>query len=342
MKKTAVTIVDIANELRLSKTTVSDALIGSGRVSESTRRRVAEVAGRMGYVSNRAARHLRGSQTGSIGLYVPKQVRNLAFYMEFAFGAADQASLAEYDLTLFGREPKAHASFPVDAAIAVDPLPGDPMLERLLAAKFPLVTAGRLLGNDRATGTAGTDVPAGVIEIDHRRTTTEILDGLAHIGVRRPAFLAPDSRFGSSFTVDTIGAYRSWCADRNTEPLTLPLTVTPTDSELFIAVRTLIGDSGVDGLVCAAQGLAGRAAVFLPQLGQELGRSIQLASLVGDPVTELRNPAISSVDLRPREFGENAVDFLLEILNGTTPPSPHRRENAEVRLAEGHSHSELK
>lgn len=80
-----VTIVDIARELGISKTTVSAALHGSGRVSETTRVQVEHAAERLGYVSNRAAQTLRGSRSQSIGLHLfpNSQARN--FYMQFVF-----------------------------------------------------------------------------------------------------------------------------------------------------------------------------------------------------------------------------------------------------------------
>jgi DNA-binding LacI/PurR family transcriptional regulator len=54
-----VTILTVAREAGVSKTTASDALRGSGRVSEATRETVAQVARRLGYAPNGSARHLR-------------------------------------------------------------------------------------------------------------------------------------------------------------------------------------------------------------------------------------------------------------------------------------------
>ena len=85
MARTRATIMDIARELGLSKTTVSSALGGSGRISEEKRALIRETADRLGYVANRAARSLRVNRVGTIGLYIPPIARSLAFYMDFAF-----------------------------------------------------------------------------------------------------------------------------------------------------------------------------------------------------------------------------------------------------------------
>ena len=60
----------IAEAAGVSKTTVSDALHGRGRVAESTRRKVLEVAQHLGYRPNRIARSLRTRRTATLGVVV--------------------------------------------------------------------------------------------------------------------------------------------------------------------------------------------------------------------------------------------------------------------------------
>lgn len=67
-----VTIQDIANELSLSKMTVSAVLTGSAervRISAATQERVRESARRLGYRPNEVARSLRRRSTNTIGFY---------------------------------------------------------------------------------------------------------------------------------------------------------------------------------------------------------------------------------------------------------------------------------
>ena len=61
-------IVAIAEAAGVSKTTVSSALHGRGRVAEATREKVLAVAREMGYRPNRMARSLRTRRTGTVGL----------------------------------------------------------------------------------------------------------------------------------------------------------------------------------------------------------------------------------------------------------------------------------
>src|SRR5919197_146337 len=66
-----VTIKDVAREAGVSVATVSRVYNNSGLVREDTRRRVQEIASRLGYTPNVAARSLITSKTGTIGALLP-------------------------------------------------------------------------------------------------------------------------------------------------------------------------------------------------------------------------------------------------------------------------------
>lgn len=316
-----VTIVDLAHDLGISKTTVADALAGSGRVAEQTRVRVQEAARARGYVSNRAAQNLRRQSTGAVGLYIPPVVRAVSFYMDFALGGAERAAVDGFDLTLFARSGNHERRFAVDGAVAVDPLPGDPFVAQLLAARMPVVTAGRTTDPAREHA---------VIEIPHREMATSLFEHLAGNGARRIAFISPDVDFPSSWATDLVQAYEQWCATTGQQPAHIRLTVYPDEREFRAAVAELAGLPGVDALAIASEGLAARAKRFLAETGVTVGAGFQLASLSGDPATEQSDPDIACLDLQPRTFGEEAFGFLLDVIGGAADQDAYR--NHEARL----------
>ncbi len=67
----APTILDLAAAAGVSKATVSRVLNGSPRVASETRLRVLEAIGDLGFQVNHAARSLRTSRTGLVGVLVP-------------------------------------------------------------------------------------------------------------------------------------------------------------------------------------------------------------------------------------------------------------------------------
>lgn len=87
------TIIDVAKEASVSKSTVSLVLQNSPAVKDETRAQVREAMEKLGYVYNRAAAHLRSADTGLVGLII-NDLRN-PFFTEFA--ASLQSCLAEKD-----------------------------------------------------------------------------------------------------------------------------------------------------------------------------------------------------------------------------------------------------
>lgn len=318
-----VTIVDLARELGLSKTTVSDALVGSGRVSEATRQRVMTAAQSMGYVSNRAARSLRRRSTGAFGLYIPSEVRGLSFYMHFAFGAADAAAAVGRDLTLHTRTSE---HFQVDGAVVIDALDEDPVVERMLSASIPIVFAGR-------SGPLPTE-PQGTIEIDHAAVVDFVLGQLESTGTRRPGYVGLESFHGPRWAADSARSFEQWCRREGFEPHAFSLPADPSEAELFAVLERLVGECEVDAIVFGPQGLAARAVPMLHSLGKapdaDSENGFRVASLAGDPVSELGSSQIFAVDLAPRSFGREAMDLLVE-LSTSLPAAPlHRYHSANL------------
>src|SRR5687768_11782118 len=67
-----VTIYDIAEELNISAATVSRGLKDDPTVSKKTKKKILELADRIGYRSNHFARNLRNQKTDTIGVIVPR------------------------------------------------------------------------------------------------------------------------------------------------------------------------------------------------------------------------------------------------------------------------------
>lgn len=68
------TVIDVAREAGVSRTTVSNVFNGKGKYSEKTRQAVLEAAKRLGYKPNLAAKSLSTNQSNLIGLILPSYV----------------------------------------------------------------------------------------------------------------------------------------------------------------------------------------------------------------------------------------------------------------------------
>lgn len=93
------TIIDIARELGISKSTVSRALRGDDRnVNKETKRKILEIAEKMGYKRNELAVNLRKQSTRTIGIVVPEMIT--PFYMNFITYAQQLLNTQGYRVTL--------------------------------------------------------------------------------------------------------------------------------------------------------------------------------------------------------------------------------------------------
>ncbi|GGM36832.1 LacI family DNA-binding transcriptional regulator [Dactylosporangium sucinum] len=325
MNRRSVTIVDLAESLGLSKTTVADALKGSGRVAESTRRRVLEAAGERGYMANRAAQQLRTRSAGAIGLYIPPKVRSMSFYMPFALGVADEASHHAWDLTLLTRWPRnGKPANQVDGVIVIDALPGDPVVKRLIDLPVPIVTAGR-----------STDIPpdrlAAVIEIEYERMCGVVLDRLEALGAGRPALVSPVAGDDLSWSRQLQRGYQSWC-DRQRKPSHLVTMPTfPTTDDLATAMAKVLAVQEIDAILFAWQDIATRAAIQLDHLCSTTGRSVSLATIVSS-MDHFNNAYLTALDLRPHLFGQSAARLLREVV--VEPPNRTIHRLHEAKLVE--------
>lgn len=266
MTSRTVTLLDVARAAGVSKSTVSDALQGSGRVAEATRDRVRAVAEELGYRPNSAARRLRRASTGAVGLHLPATATRLDYYMNLAFGAVERAQEDGLDMVLLAPSGAAGGRIAsrVDGLLVIDPEPGDSAVPGLLDAGVPVVTGERYLGP--ATG------PSGAVVCDNAASLTALLDHVTERGARRPALLAPS---GSSAWATALRATAgSWGRAHGVAVTvrTVPFAATPAEAEA--ATRALLAaDPAVDAVICAPDGSAPGVLRAAATLGRKVGPS---------------------------------------------------------------------
>ena len=93
-----VTIAQVAEEAGVSAMTVSNVLNGKPGASDETRRRVTEVAERLGYQANFSARSLKAGRSGLIGVLTLDLTTQ--YSLEIVRGIADELAAAERELLI--------------------------------------------------------------------------------------------------------------------------------------------------------------------------------------------------------------------------------------------------
>ncbi|MFJ8686684.1 LacI family DNA-binding transcriptional regulator [Micromonospora wenchangensis] len=299
-----VTLHDVARRAGVGKSTVSNVLSCSGRVSEATRERVRAAMEELGYVPNRAARQLRGGRTGVIGVYVPGVPSTSEFYMRFVFGVLERAAARDRDVSILTaserRSPRA-----LDGVIVADPHRDDAFVPVLMQGGVPVVCFERPPAGMRA------DV---VLWADHHRALTGLLDRMAGAGARRPALVVPPET--GDWAAQLAAAHRDWCARHGVAPVVAHHPWVPSPAEVSRAVEQVLAAPGVDALVCASVDTAPTAVQVLHRLGRRVGRDVLLASATESSALRLGQPPVTALDLSPLDAGRRCADLLDDLIGG--------------------------
>ena len=154
-KKSEEGIMDItrmAEDLGVSKTTVSRALSGNGRVSEATRQRVVDYAREKNYVPNMMAKSLVTKKSYNIALVFSRQFSNFEgqFLRKTITAVCDVMARNDYDvlLAMVGEQEaqpmqRLLVNHKIDGVILARSLERDPLIPLLQQSKLPFITIGR-------------------------------------------------------------------------------------------------------------------------------------------------------------------------------------------------------
>ncbi|MCX5295188.1 LacI family transcriptional regulator [Streptomyces sp. NBC_00193] len=306
------TLADIARAAEVSTATVSHALNGTGRVGESTRRRVREVAGALGYGAR------RGPRNRSLGIAVTTYAGfawdfvRIAYYARLLIAATSAAHAHGYALTTLpadrGAEPLWH-TLAVDGMLLIDSPADDPVLRALRARGLPVVF----------DGPPADPRPGDVwVDNDHTATTREVLDHLAASGARR---IALQAGYGREFYTGAVtSAYEHWCAERRRAPLVIPFD--PHDDAGHAFDDAFTGPDRPDAVYCVYDpggrqvlAAAARHGIGIPGAGPGNGAGgLLLVCASEDPAYAENEPSVTTVTLDPERIAESAVSSLVKLV----------------------------
>jgi DNA-binding LacI/PurR family transcriptional regulator len=314
-----VSIRDVAREASVSVTTVSHALNGKGRLHPDTRQRVREVADRLGYRPNPAARSLVSGHTALIAA-IPSLPRDLNLeFSEFGFyteliAAATGVAVAR-DNALVVSPPGADwfiwDRVPLDGVIVIEPLVGETALPDLRRRHVPFVT----VSTDPAG--AGTDA---VVRSDDRAGTIRMLDHLVAAGGTTVAMLAPPPISG--FTRDCAETYRRWCASSG-RPLVLEvvgerdLATDRTKAYLTALDRLLRSTPAPDALFVPLEMAGVTILDEFVQRGVSVPDEMLLSTTRDIGRVTSTAPPMTALEWDFPEIGRRAAKMLLDLIDGT-------------------------
>ncbi|MEU6880999.1 LacI family DNA-binding transcriptional regulator [Streptomyces sp. NPDC046712] len=313
-----VRLVDVAREAGLSKTTVSAALNGTGRLSPAVREKARETARRMGYRPNATARQLRAGRARLIGYVVgefagrPWAYLESPYFAQLTSATAAAALRRGYALVMLpaGSLQSEWADLPFEAVIVADPVADDAVVEDLLAARIPVFSDASVAGR---TGAHWVDVDAGA-------AVRETLDHLREQGARRTAIVLPDST--TRFHQGVLSAYRDWCAAHGDTPR-VALAADAGNGPVVRAVDdALAAAERPDALFVVAELSPPLVLEAARRHGYDVPRDLLVVCVSEDATAAHSDPPVSTLSLQPWEIAEAGIELLVRALEkGDEQPS---------------------
>lgn len=331
-----VTIADVAREAGVSRTTVSHALSGQGKVNAATRAKVKEVAERLNYRPSVRAQSLRSGRSQSLALLssMPAAVSagpsQLGFFTELAMGCARTALLEGY---VFVLAPPTEAANPVDrldidGAILLEPTADDPIAEALRERGIPYVTIdGPSSRADDDTLTTSETGPAQAstastgadskwsIDLHHRATAQLLLDHLLDQGATQPALLVSRSQRGAQIAAREV--YAEVAAARGFTPLIAEADETSGEDGAFAATQALLAaHPDIDAVLAPIDTFATGAVRAAQESGRVVGADLLIATRYDGLRARTSTPPLTAVNLGLKAISSAAVEMLVAVLDG--------------------------
>lgn len=313
------TIADVAREAGVSRTTVSHALNGLGKVNSQTRERVMAVAAELNYRPSVRAQGLRKGRSQSLALLssMPAAVSagpsQLGFFTELAMSCARTALLRGY---VFMLTPPVSGTDPVDrldidGAVLLEPAVDDPIASALEARGIPYVTID---------GPGGAAQASGVVDLRHAQTAELLVEHLIAQGARRPALIVGTSERGAQ--VAARNAYLAAAAEYGFAPVIAEADEEEGEPAGADAAGAILSDApDVDALFVPIDTFASGAVRAAEAAGRSVGVDLLVATRYAGLRARTSTPPLTAVDLGLDEVARDAVELLLAVLDGS-PASP--------------------
>ncbi len=310
--RTKATILDIARQAGVSKSTVSLVLQGSGLIRPETAGKVKKAIEDVGYVYNRGAANLRKAQSNVVGMVI-NDLSNpfyseLAVAIERVFQSAGIIPFIANTAESPVRQEEVLKSLMEQgvAGLIVSPARGTApdAFRRIEAASIPIVFAMRRLPASR--------VPA--VTPDNHRGAVLATEHLIRKGHRRLAFLGGFA--GMSVYHERLGGFRETCAEHGIEPENIVVVDGEANRRGGIAAleSALLASPQPTAALCFNDAVAFGAMVALRKRRLEPGEDFAVVGF--DDIVEAEHyvPALTSVHVDTAGLGERAAHAVLKMM----------------------------
>lgn len=306
------TIADVAEALDVSKTTVSRAISGKGRIGEDTRQKVLAYIAANDYKPNVIAKGLAQKKTYNIALVIPGDCNlvDMPFFQNSMQGICEEASANDYDVMLVTITGSSSANLErmiannkVDGVILSRSLVKDRNVALLKAQSIPFV----LMGTSR-------DANILQVDNDHRAGCSELVSRMIRRGSTRVGLIggsrnyvvnrARRQGYEDAFQNAGIQTERALIFEDCDRP-----------DRIESAVEKLVQEK-VQGIVCMDDVVCSVVLRILSEREIRVPQQIQVASFYDSTLLKNNKPAVTSLLFDDKALGALTCRVLLRYIQG--------------------------
>lgn len=301
------TMDDVARELGVSKTTVSRAVSGKGRIGEETRQRVLDYIAQHNYKPNVIAKGLANNRTYNIGMVLPADLlsSDLPFFPKALKGISEVAAKEEYDVIMIlidandlSRLARVIENHKVDGLILMRTLQDDKPAEMLKKGDIPFVSIG-----------LSDDPQVCQVDNDHVEACRELTGILLMKGLKKIAVVSGDMNY--VINQKRLEGFRK-AHEELGFALDESLVFTDVDSEMYAArVTDTILMRSVNCIIGADDLLASLVLKKLEEEKVRIPEDVRLASFHDSQLLRGAKTGITAIKFNTEELGREACKVLL-------------------------------
>ena len=322
-RKQNLTIDDIARDLGVSKTTISRAISGKGRISNATRERVQAYIEKMNYRPSAAAKGLAESKTYNLALVLPKSLfkLNVPFIQKSMSAICEEAFLQDYNILLCLSTEDNPATLlrtldnrKVDGVILSRTVENDILVDVLNQRGIPFSTMGSLPSQTKGLAT---------VVADHDQVGGCNAFTVAFLGGKNE----PVALFGKDMNY-IVNQSRLAGFQKGIETLGLPedKITYRFGLESFADCAAALDEAlsnGIRRFLAMDEDLCMNMIIHIRHLGLQIPQDIKIGSFYDSELLSLNDPPISALNFDAAALGRAACRELLRHLrNEEYDPSP--------------------
>lgn len=304
-----ITIRDIAHEAGVSMTTVSYVINNSGNISDSTRKRVRDVANRLGYRPSGAARSLKSRKTGNIGVYLPSfSGPVIGDILQSIYNAV---SVLNYEIIVCSTQlsERLLVERHVDGAIILNSFISDEVIEQVQSLDYPVVVMERIIEMPHVSCVVADNILGGYLAVRH----------LLDLGRRNIAFITGHTR--SHENNQRLEGAKQALQEANIDISSCPFIHGYFSEEYagYAMSSILEKDKNVNGVFCFSDEMAIGAINTIMRSGKSVPCDISVVGFDDIAIANYINPALTTVRTDNISWGHHAGTVLVDMIeNGTS------------------------